>query len=452
SFSSSTAGTATITAYLGSNASAPQIGTATVIIEPGTPDPDRSDLDTGSGASEVPADGSLTIRVQLRDAEGNEVTRSGDAIFLTTDLGDLDPVGGPTTEGRFESEFSSSEAGTATIAAFLGADAGGQEIGRLTVTVTERAADPEASEITSDQTHINRDGSANIRVQLRDAAGAPLTTSGTPIFLTSSRGQLTPPSGTSTNGVFEAVFTSNQPGNTVITAYLGESAEGARIGSVSVVVRGAAGDETGELVADTLAMTTDDSLPLRVELRDAEGNLVPTSGTEVSVRTTMGVLMPSSGVTTEGIFETVFSSSSTGVASITAYLGDPETGELLHEVQVSVSPGAASADGSTITAAADEVAPGEPTTLTVQLRDAAGNAVPSAGQGIVLATTGGELSGTSGTTDANGQWASTLLLAGTSEVATVTAYLVEGDEQVLIGSVVITTSSITAVEYGADHG
>jgi len=257
-FSSATVGTATITAHLGTSADAPQIGTASVSVQAGPPDPDRSELESGSDEPQMPADGSLTIRVQLRDAEGNNVTQSGDPVFLTTDLGELDPVRGTTTEGRFESLFTSSETGTATISAYLGEDEGGQEIGTLTITVQERTADAESSEITSDRTHISRNGSANIRVQLRDASGDPLTSSGTPIFLTTSRGQVTPASGTSTDGVFESVFTSNQPGNSVITAYLGEDAQGALIGRVEVVVQGTSGDDTSELSVHILGMTRTD--------------------------------------------------------------------------------------------------------------------------------------------------------------------------------------------------
>jgi adhesin/invasin len=246
-FSSTTPGTATLTAYLGSDTEAPRIGTATVTVEAGPPDVGQSAMETTSGGSEMPAAGSLTIRIQLRDAAGNDVTGSGDPIFFTTDLGELDPVSGTTTEGSFESVFTSGETGTATIAAYLGEDDGGELIGTLTLTVSVRTADPGTSTITSDRTHIPLNGSASIRVLLRDAAGEPLTSSGTPIFLTTSRGQVAPASGTSTEGVFASVFTSTQTGNTVITAYLGEDAQGALIGSVEVVVQGNAGAETAEM-------------------------------------------------------------------------------------------------------------------------------------------------------------------------------------------------------------
>jgi hypothetical protein len=245
-FVSDSAGTAEITAFLGSDASGDLIGTATVTVEAeagaGDPDPESSELTMELEGDTFATDGTLTIRIQLRDSDETPLTRSGDVVFLTTTLGTLDPPRGETTEGAFTSVFTATEAGTADIAAFLEVNGQEREIGQLTLTVVEGAPDAEASQLTVGSARLGPNVSTSVRVELRDSAGNRLTTSGVPIFLTTTRGQVTPASGTTVNGVFGATFSSAQLGSADISAFLGTDATAPRIGLVTVVVQSSGED------------------------------------------------------------------------------------------------------------------------------------------------------------------------------------------------------------------
>ncbi len=256
-FSADSAGTAEITAYLGADASGAVIGTATVTVEAGEPDPGTSELTMQLEGEALATDGTLPIRIQLRDADGYALARSGDVVYLTTTLGSLDPPRGETTAGAFESQFTASAAGEAEIIAFLEVDGGGQEIGRLTVRVEEGAPDAQASQLSVESARLAPNTTTRVRVQLRDSAGNVLSTSGVPIFLTTTRGQITPSRGETANGIFDATFSSSQNGSVDIRAYLGTDATAPLIGVVTVVVQSSGSDglaASGTAVAVQVAL------------------------------------------------------------------------------------------------------------------------------------------------------------------------------------------------------
>src|SRR5690606_36396685 len=123
---SATSGTATITAYLGTDkigratcrarvgitAGAAEAGTSTVAADP---------------AADVTADGTAasTITVTIRDADNNIRTGGGDDVFLSTDLGTLGAVV-DNGDGTYTATLVSTTSGTATVTAYLGTDADGR--------------------------------------------------------------------------------------------------------------------------------------------------------------------------------------------------------------------------------------------------------------------------------------------------------------------------------------
>jgi hypothetical protein len=88
-----------------------------------------------------------------------------------------------------------------------------------------------------------------------------------------------------------------------------------------------------------------------------------------------------------------------------------------------------SVEGSTITATPSAVVAHDSSTIVVQLRDRAGNAVRKEGEDIFLRSSNGRLSRTTGKTDRDGRFTATLR-TNPSDVGTVTvtAWLDDDDD------------------------
>jgi hypothetical protein len=450
-FTADSVGTAEITAYLGTDASGDVIGTATVTVEV-APEPDP-EPDAGTSELSVTPDtlaigDTATVTVQLRDADGAALTTSGDAVFLATTLGILDPAGGLSSDGVFAAAFTADSAGTAEITAYLGTDASGDVIGTATVTVEvapEPDPEPDAgtSELSVTPDTLAIGDTATVTVQLRDADGVALTTSGDAVFLATTLGILDPAGGLSTDGVFAATFTADSAGTAGITAYLGTDASGDVIGTAIVTVE--AGDPdpgTSELTmeleeGETLA--PDGTLPIRIQLRDADGYALARSGDVVYLTTTLGSLDPPRGETTAGSFESIFSAGEAGSAEITAFLEVDGAGVEIGRLTVKVEEPAPDAQASELTVASARLAPNATTQVRVQLRDREGNALTTSGVSIFLTTTRGQIIPSGGETT-NGIFEATFSSSqnGSTDIA---AYLGTDATAPLIGVVTVVVQS-----------
>ncbi len=431
-FTSTEPGTAEVTAYLGEDDTGEVIGTVTIEVTAGAPDAGESTVEAAPETISIGE--SSTVRVELRDASGNALDTTGEQIWLETTHGALDPQGGTTEDGAFESVLTASEPGTAEVTAYLGEDDTGEVIGTVTIEVTAGAPDAGESTVEVTPDTITTDESATIRVELRDASGNPLNLTGDTIWLETTHGELDPQRDTTEEGVLESTFTASEPGVAEITARLGEDDEDDVIGTVEVEVTVGeldAGGSTVEATPDRI--TTDESATIRVQLRDASGNALDLTGEAIWLEMASGELDPQGGTTEDGVFESTFTASETGSAVITAYLGEDDEGEVIGTVQVVVTGGEADADESTVEATPETITTDESATIRVELRDAAGNLLDLDGEPIWLETTHGVLEPEGGTTE-DGAFESTLT-ATEPGVAEITAYLGEDDEGEVIGTV-----------------
>ena len=134
SFTSAVAGTATITAYLGTSSADPVIGTVQVSVveapDP-TPVPDAGQSTVSASPTWFTVGESSSVTVQLRNATGDLITESGDNVLLATNLGTLTPAGGTTINGVFQATLTGATAGTATVTAYLGTTTGDPVIGTV---------------------------------------------------------------------------------------------------------------------------------------------------------------------------------------------------------------------------------------------------------------------------------------------------------------------------------
>ena len=130
-----------------------------------------------------------TITVQLKDANGNDLTLGGDTVALFTTLGSLGSIS-DNGDGTYTATLTSSTtAGTAIVTGSLNAAA---IIDNAVVSFIPGPADETQSTITAAPTSIVADGAttSTITVQLKDANGNNLTTGGETVALATTLGSL----------------------------------------------------------------------------------------------------------------------------------------------------------------------------------------------------------------------------------------------------------------------
>ena len=169
---STSAGSATVTGYLGADATGASIGTAAVSFVAGAPDASTSSFAV-SPTSRV-ADGTsvATVELTVLDALSNPV--SGASVFFATDFGALSE--GPWTtdaNGQARAELTSTLTGAASVSGYLGTDATGTEIGSGSVAFEPGLVDAVRSSVSASDSVVAAGGEATLTIEavLRDAQG-----------------------------------------------------------------------------------------------------------------------------------------------------------------------------------------------------------------------------------------------------------------------------------------
>ncbi len=414
--SSTIAGTATIT---GTVNAASMTDNATVSFSSGAAD-GSSSLITAS-PTEITADGSSTstITVQLKDANGNNLTSGGDAVALSTTAGTLGSVNN-NGDGTYSAILTSSTtAGTATISGTLNA---ANMTDNATVSFSVGAAAGSSSLVMASPTIITADGSSTstITVQLKDANGNNLTSGGDAVALSTTAGTLGTVSDND-DGTYSATLTSSSSVETAIISATLNLSSISDTASVDFVV--AAASASSSLISASPTVITADGTStsiITVQLKDATGNNLISGGDLVTLSTTAGTL---GSVTdnNDGTYSATLTSSTTaGTATIS---GTVNAASMTDNATVSFSVGAAAGSSSLITASPTEItADGSSTsTITVQLKDANGNNLTSGGDTVTLFTTAGTLGTVSDNGD--GSYSATLTSSSSVETATISATL-----------------------------
>ena len=111
-----------------------------------------------------------TIRIGLKDANGNELTTGGDNVSLSTDAGTLLNSISDNADGTYSQELqSSASAETATVTGTLDGDV----IGTVDV-VFEGLQASQISTLTIDDSEIPVDGSTSVTATVLDTEGNPI--------------------------------------------------------------------------------------------------------------------------------------------------------------------------------------------------------------------------------------------------------------------------------------
>src|SRR5690606_29338096 len=168
-------------------------------------------------------------------------------------------------------------------------------------------------------------------------------------------------------------LTTTTPG----TATISGKVNGAAMSDTVVidVSVGAADATTSVMETSRTSMTTDDSATITVRLKDAHGNFLTAGGDSVELATDLGTLSPvvDQG---DGTYTAAFSATTPGTATIS---GNVNSADMIDTVDIEVSVGKANTLTSTVTSGEASITAGESTTITVQLKDAHGNALVTGG-------------------------------------------------------------------------
>ncbi len=410
----------------------------------------------------VTAGNAVTLTLQAKDAQGNDLTAGGLTVVFSATGGASTGTISSTTDhgdGTYTATFTGQTAGTATT---IHATIGGSVVTTTlpTVTVTVGGAMTSTSTVTVASGTVVSGNAVLLTLQAKDAGGNNLTTGGLTVVFIQSGGTSTGTIGPVTdngNGTYTATFTAVLAGTaTTMGATIDGSDVTTTLPAVTVTPGPVSFDESTVIVSGGGTVNSGEKLTLTLDARDAASNHLRSGGLSVAFTPSTGV-----GVSTGTIGTVTDHNDGTYTADFTGVLvGTPTSiagsigGTPLNTTPatVKVNQGAPSAANSTVNVSPSTVTAGSTATLTVQAKDAAGNSLTGSTVAFTPSTGVGVSTGTIGTvTDHNdGTYTATFtgVLAGTATTihATINSTNVTSTlptVTVTVGPVSAATSTVT---------
>lgn len=365
----------------------PLTSSATVVLNALAPSAAHSTLNASPAILTADGSSESTLTVQLKDARGNPITTGGRTVRFSATNGTLTSVR-DIGNGTYVSQLRApTRTGEAVVTATVDNTAIQQT---ATIQFVPGPASAETSELIVPQASmVAGEGSQQIRVQLKDARGNELTSTGDVVRLEYGLGTFTQVTGLGNGSYTASLSAGTIAGSEAIKA----TVNGIMLQSSTIVhiVPGETSRERSELKAATSSIVADGSSQTTITLRtiDRYDNPRTTSAGTVSMSTTAGALSNITDLGNGQYTATLHSASKTGTAVVSARLADVA---FQQTVEVDFVAGAAAASKSTLTAAEDMlVAGGGSTELTVQLLDLYDNPLSSGGDHVVFQTTSGTI-------------------------------------------------------------
>lgn len=447
--SSNAAGTATITGTLNGQT---LISQGTVALELVTDDPTRASAQTSTistSTNVLPADGTSSgnITVQIKDADGNNLTVGGVSLQLSTTLGRIEQVvdnGDGTYTARL---IAGTQAGTAVVSGSLGGNA---ILSTASVALVSGSGSAATSVMSTEVSSLTVGGAqtATISVQVKDANGNTVSGGSDVVALTTSLGTLSAVT-QQANGVYTALLTAGETaGSAVITGALNGAAMSSTL-SVNLLP-GPASTATSVISAGhtSIAAGGTSTTPITVQLKDSFGNNTTSSGATIALASTLSTSLGAITNNGDGTYSATLTS---GTAVGTAVVSGSLNGNAIASTaSISIIPGPASPAISVISTNLSSATVGSTNsaTITVQLKDANGNVISGGSDVIALTTNLGTLSpltwqadGTYTATLSTGLTAGTATIEGTLNGVTMASGVTI---QVLPGVASVQTSTISA--------
>jgi YVTN family beta-propeller protein len=424
-FTGGVAGTATtIGATVNSVAVSSALPTITVTV--GAVSAATSVVSTSSGT--VTAGASATLMVEARDAAGNPLTSGGAVILFTVTGGTSTGAVGPTTDhgdGTYTATFTGVLAGTATT---IGATIDGvPTTSTASLTVVPGNSVGAQSIVTVSAGTVASGNAVTLTLQARDSLGNDITIGGSTVVFSHSGGTSTgtiapSPATDNGDGTYTATFTGVLAGTaTTIGATIDAAPVTSTLPTVTVTP-GAASTATSLVSVSTANVAFGATATLTLQAKDAAGNNLKTGAATVVFTTSGGTSTGAVGTTTDhgdGTYSAIFTAATAGTATT---IGATIDGSAVTSTlpTITVTAGAISAATSVVTVSSATVASGATVNLTLQAKDAAGNALATGGATVVFTDSGGTSTGTiapaTATDNGDGTYSATFagVLAGTA--------------------------------------
>ncbi|WP_338552768.1 invasin domain 3-containing protein [Paenibacillus sp. KS-LC4] len=401
-----------------------------------------------AGQSSLIADGAsgTTVTVQLKDAQGTNLTTAGENVTISSTRGTVSGVT-DNGDGTYTATLTASTtAGAATVSATV---AGQPVASTASVQFVAGAASTTTSLVEVSDASLTADGvsQTTVSIRLKDMYGNALTSGGEIVTALATAGTVSAVTDNG-NGTYTGTLTApTTVGAGTVSATVGGQAL-VSTASVQYVV-GAASTATSTVEASPATLTADGTSQstVSIKLKDAQGNTHTSGGAAVTVSATAGTV---GSVTDNGdgtYTATLTASTTVGAATVSASVGGQA---IASTASVQFIAGAASASASTVEASpliltADGVSQ---STVSIKLKDAQGNTLTSGGAAVTVSAT----AGTVGSVTDNGDGTYTAMLTAPTTVGTATVSATVGgqpitstaDVQYAAGAASTATSTVEA--------
>jgi hypothetical protein len=403
----------------------------TVSVTPGNISVAQSLVSVAS--SSVASGATVQVTLTAKDAAGNNLSTGGSTVVFTrtggTSTGSFSAVA-DNTNGTYTASFTGIVAGSATT---INATIGGSAVATTlpALTVIPGAISSATSTVAVSSSIVNSGSIITVTLSSKDAAGNTLISGGSSVTFGHTGGTSTGSFGTTTDngdGTYSAQFTGAISGTaTTVTASIGGNAVTTTLPTITVNP-GAPSVATSLITSLISTLASGASTTIKVQAKDAAGNLVTTGGATIAFTYAGGTSTGSIGAVTDnndGSYTASFTGVLAGTATtINATLnGSPITST--PKPTISVTPGAISIANSLITIDTNpsSVASGSSVTLRLTSKDSAGNLITSGGQTVTFSYAGGTATGTIGSVQDNldGTYIASLVGAAAGTATTINA-------------------------------
>jgi hypothetical protein len=387
------------------------------------PPPSTQTSTVSVSSDTVQAGNSITVTLQAKDANGNDIPIGGQTVFFSlTSLSEGRGIFSPVID-HGNGVYSATFTGTATGSDNIVATINGQTVtsGSPLISVTPGSFSLANSVVTIAPPASVQSGSGiAVTLQVKDALGNYLTTGGLTVnfeTVSGSGGEGTFSSVTDQgNGMYTAVFTGTLAGNNSITATIDDQTVTSTAPTISVTPGAADVTNSTLTVGGSSIIQLGGTRTITLQARDAEGNAETTGGMDVAFafRNPASAHGTLSSVTDNhnGTYTAIFTGTSDGSSTIVATVnGTPLTAST---PTIAVTKAAVSVSKSTFILKSYSAQSGGTTAITLQAEDAKGNKETNGGLSVSFAlgnANGGQ--GTFGSVFDNGNGTYTVIFTGT---------------------------------------
>lgn len=383
-------------------------------------------------SSTVMSGQSVTFTVQLNDNFGNPFIDDKTIAFSLTGGTSTGTISTITKEGygKYSATFSALGAGSPVS---ISATVNGENITSASPTLQVISGNYSLanSVVSIGSSSIQSGNSTTVTLSTFDTGGNPITTGGMTVSFATSGGTSTGTFSSVTDnndGTYTATFTGVLSGSaTSISASIYSNALTSTLPTVTVTP-GTLSLAQSAISLSGSSLASGSSITATLTTKDAAGNLLGASGAGKTV------VFSNSGGTSTGSWSATsdnsngtYSATFTGVnsGSATSVMATINASSITSSLPaLTVTPGSISLAQSIVSVSSATISSGSSVTLTLTVKDAAGNSLTSGGATVVFSVSGGTSTGTvSSTTDNNnGTYTATFTgtLAGTAKTINAT--------------------------------